>query len=87
MVVVDKAGQAFMDDKPVADDELARRLTHQAGRNPDTELQLRADAAVAYGRVVEVMGLAQLAGIGRIGFVAQPGAVAPDDRRRESTRR
>jgi biopolymer transport protein TolR len=87
MVVVDKAGQAFMDDKPVADDELARRLTRQAGRNPDTELQLRADAAVAYGRVVEVMGLAQLAGIGRIGFVAQPGAVAPDDRRRESTRR
>ena len=31
---------------------------------------LRADEAVAYGRVVEVMGVAQKAGLNRIGFVA-----------------
>ena len=38
--------------------------------DPDTEVQLRADDAVAYGRVVEVIGVAQKAGLGRIGFVA-----------------
>ncbi len=70
LLVVDKSGQAFVDDKPLTRDELARHLTRVAGQNPDTEVQLRADAAVAYGRVVEVMGLAQKAGLGRIGFVA-----------------
>ena len=70
LVVVDRAGQLFLDDKPVTSAELARRLTSMASRNPDTEVQLRADQAVAYGRVVEVIGAAQKAGLGRIGFVA-----------------
>ena len=70
LLVVDKSGQAFVDDKPLTRDELAAYLKRVAGQNPDTEVQLRADAAVAYGRVVEVMGLAQKAGLGRIGFVA-----------------
>jgi biopolymer transport protein ExbD len=42
-----------------------------ARRDPQTELELRADASVPYGRVVEAMGLAQKAGLTRIGFVAQ----------------
>ncbi len=70
LLVVDKSGQAFVDDKPLTREELARYLVRVAGQNPDTEVQLRADAAVAYGQVVEVMGLAQNAGLGRIGFVA-----------------
>ena len=72
LLVVDKAGQVFLDDKPVAKEDLARRLTLVAGQNPDTEVQLRADAAVPYGRVVEVLGTAQKAGLSRIGFVADP---------------
>jgi biopolymer transport protein TolR len=35
-------------------------------------VQLRADQSVPYGRVVEVMGVAQKAGLSRIGFVADP---------------
>ncbi len=35
------------------------------------EVQLRADEAVPYGRVVEVMGLAQQAGLNRLGFVTE----------------
>lgn len=77
MVVVDKAGQAFINDKPVARDDLARQLAAIANQNPDAELQLRADTAVPYGRVVEVMGLAQKAGLNRIGFVADPKSAAP----------
>jgi len=70
-VVLDKAGQAFLDDKPMSPTQLAERLV-QAGRdNPETEIQLRADQAVPYGRVVEVMGAAQKAGLNRIGFVAE----------------
>ena len=70
MLVIDKAGQAYLDDKAVQPDELARNLTQIAGQNPETEVQLRADEAVPYGRVVEVMGAAQKAGLNRIGFVA-----------------
>ena len=72
LLVVDKAGQVFLDDKPVAPAELARRLALVAGQSPDTEVQLRADKAVPYGRVVEVLGTAQKAGLNRIGFVTEP---------------
>jgi biopolymer transport protein TolR len=71
-LVVDKTGQAFLNDQPLALDELARKLLQTARQHPDTEVQLRADQAVPYGKVVEVMGLAQKAGLNRIGFVADP---------------
>ena len=69
-LVIDKAGQVFLDDQPVGAEVLARRLGEAAVRNPDTEVQLRADQAVPYGRVVELIGTAQKAGLSRIGFVA-----------------
>ncbi|MEO5659696.1 MAG: biopolymer transporter ExbD [Polaromonas sp.] len=71
-LVVDKSGQAFLNDKPVPLVELASHLKQTARENPDTEVQLRADQAVPYGRIVEVMGVAQKAGLNRIGFVADP---------------
>jgi biopolymer transport protein TolR len=71
-VVVDKSGRAFLNDQPLDLPELARKLEQTAASRPDTEVQLRADAAVPYGRIVEVMGLAQKAGLNRIGFVADP---------------
>ena len=69
-LVVDKTGQVFLNDKPVSPDQLKSSLAQTAGQNPDTEVQLRADEAVPYGKVVEVMGVAQQAGLNRIGFVA-----------------
>jgi biopolymer transport protein TolR len=71
-LVVDKSGQTFLNDKALQLDELARQLEQTAGQNPDTEVQLRADEAVPYGKVVAVMGVAQKAGLNRIGFVAEP---------------
>ena len=73
LLSVDKSGQAFLSDKPVTNAELSAQLTRIGTNKPDTELQLRADAAVPYGRVVELMGVAQKAGLGRIGFIADPG--------------
>ena len=71
-LVVDAAGQAYLDDQPLSPSALAERLRRIGVERPDTEVQLRADAAVPYGRVVEVMGAAHLAGLHRIGFVAAP---------------
>ena len=75
-VVVDKAGQTFFNDKPVTQGELGQALQNSARANPDTEVQLRADQGVPYGRVVEVIGQAQNAGLNRIGFVADVPAAA-----------
>ena len=76
-LVVDKTGQIFLNDKPIAIDELKTSLVQTAVKNPDTEVQLRADEAVPYGKVVEVMGAAQKAGLNRIGFVADTPSSAP----------
>ena len=70
-VVINAAGQAFVQDEPLSQAALAERLRRIGTERPDTEIQLRADAAVPYGRVVEVMGAAHLAGLQRIGFVAE----------------
>lgn len=71
-LVVDKSGEAFLNDHPIDLPALALSLAETAKQNPETEVQLRADATVPYGKVVEVMGLAQKAGLNRIGFVAEP---------------
>ena len=76
-LVVDKSGQIFLNDKPITIDELKTSLLQTAVKNPDTEVQLRADEAVPYGKVVEVMGAAQKAGLNRIGFVADAPSTAP----------
>jgi biopolymer transport protein TolR len=77
-LVVDKTGQAFLNDQPLDLDQLATRLLETAGQSPETEVQLRADEGVPYGKVVQVMGVAQKAGLNRIGFVADtPSAPAP----------
>jgi biopolymer transport protein TolR len=69
-VVMDATGQTYLKDQAVALDELARQLSASAQANPQTEVLLRADKTVPYGRIVEVMGAAQKAGLSRIGFVA-----------------
>ncbi|WP_313315688.1 biopolymer transporter ExbD [Pulveribacter sp.] len=74
-VMLDAAGQAYVQDQPVADAALADRLRELAARQPDAEIALRADTAVPYGRVVQVMGAAHAAGLTRIGFVTEPVAL------------
>ena len=73
-IALDAQGQLYWDEEAIAPDSLAQRLQQAAQRNPATELQLRADTAVPYGRVVQIIGQAQQAGLSRIGFVADPPA-------------
>ena len=76
-VVVDASGQTYLQDEAVAMDALERQLQTLARVNPQTEVLLRADKTVPYGRIVEVMGAAQSAGLNRIGFVADTPATQP----------
>ncbi|MEZ5644915.1 MAG: biopolymer transporter ExbD [Burkholderiaceae bacterium] len=72
VVALDAEGVILLDEQPVDIDALRQRLAAAAGTGPEAELQLRADARVPYGRVVQIIGLAQAAGLSRIGFVAEP---------------
>ena len=77
VLVMDKDGAVFMDDVRQTPQALLVRLQQVARVHPDTEVQLRADAQAAYGRMVEVIGIAQQAGLSRVGFVADGLLAAP----------
>jgi biopolymer transport protein TolR len=75
---IDRSGQVYVADVVQSSAALAELLASTARANADAEVRLRADTTVPYGRVVEVMGLAQKAGLSRIGFVADvPPAAKP----------
>ncbi len=70
-LAIDAQGQMFVGDERVDEDALRTRVAEAARLNPSTEVQLRADRSVPYGRVAELIGLVQQGGLSRIGFVAE----------------
>ncbi|MBL0728697.1 biopolymer transporter ExbD [Piscinibacter sp. HJYY11] len=73
-VSIDPQGRLYIADQVVTAEAFAERVTQAARKNPQTEVQLRADKTVPYGRVAELIGAVQKAGLNRIGFVAEPKA-------------
>lgn len=70
-VALDPQGRLFLGDEELDDSSFQARISTIAQRDPQTEVQLRADRSVPYGRVAELIGLVQKAGLNRIGFVAE----------------
>lgn len=70
-LAIDAGGKLFFDGQPLSEAELPARLAAVSAASRDTEIQLRADRTVPYGRVVELMGIANQAGLSRIGFVTE----------------
>jgi biopolymer transport protein ExbD/biopolymer transport protein TolR len=76
-VAINEQGQMFVGDEAVTAEQLLQRARDAARRDPLTEVQLRADSRVPYGRVAELIGLVQDAGLTRVGFVTEAGTPAP----------
>jgi biopolymer transport protein TolR len=76
-IAIHAQGDVYLDKELIAMDALANALrarvnqATQDGAEELPEVQLQADVKVPYGQVVEVMGLAQQAGLSRIGFVTE----------------
>ena len=72
-IAIDAEGQVFLADEALSAADWKVRVTaavkSAAQANPATEVQLRADTRVPYGRVAELIGLVQDGGLSRIGFV------------------
>src|SRR5882724_5568659 len=71
-VSIDPKGQLYIGDEALTADAFAKRVALAATKNPQTEVQLRADKSVPYGQVAELIGTVQKAGLNRIGFIAEP---------------
>jgi biopolymer transport protein TolR len=65
-------GQVHLGDAVVAPADLQQALKAAARRQPQPDVLVRADQSVAYGRVAELLGRVQEAGLTHIGFVTQP---------------
>jgi biopolymer transport protein TolR len=70
-LALDAEGRLFLDEKPADKAAVLERARQAARRNPATEVQLRADQRVPYGRVVELIGWMHAAGLTRVGFVTE----------------
>jgi len=63
---IDAAGYLQFDGKSITDPELVQIFKVNAG--PNFQVQIQADQAVPYGRVAEIMALAQTNGVTKISF-------------------
>ena len=79
-VALDSQGRLYFGDEMLDAQAFAARVSAAARQNPQLEVQLRADKGVAYGRVAELIGIVQKAGLTRIGFIAEPTSPAPASR-------
>jgi biopolymer transport protein ExbD len=70
-LAIDGQGQLYIGDEPTGREQVLQRVREAARLDPATEVQLRADSRVPYGRVAELIGWVQEAGLSRIGFVTQ----------------
>jgi biopolymer transport protein ExbD/biopolymer transport protein TolR len=68
---MDAQGQIFFGDEKVTPAQLKAKVAAAAQRDPQIEVQLRADRTVPYGQVAALIGTVQDAGVSRIGFVTE----------------
>ncbi len=76
-VSLDRDGLIFVDNEPVAADALGARLASIRASSREKggpRLFLRADRALDYGRVMQVMGEIDRAGLRRVALVSVAGA-------------
>jgi biopolymer transport protein ExbD len=67
-LVVDAQGNVELENRHVSDEKLAE-LLHQRAADTEFQLQIEADKAVPYGRIAELMALAQRAGVAKLSFI------------------
>jgi biopolymer transport protein ExbD len=73
---IDPAGAIFWNDAPVTQADLPARMAAAARKQPQPELQLRADKATRYEVIAQVMAAAQSNGLTKLGFVTEPTSAA-----------
>ena len=69
-ISIDRQGQVYVDDVQVSENELPSMLTGMAKEGVDQpQVTLRADRSLDYGRVMQVMGELNRAGLTKVSLV------------------
>ena len=70
-LIIEASGQLTFQGNAVNDKQLESELKQQSS-TPQFQLQVSADKAVPYGRVAEIMAIAQSSGVLKMSFVSVP---------------
>jgi biopolymer transport protein TolR len=65
-------GKIYLMEQPIGLDELVAKLQAVAKQGQDERIYVRADKAIAYGRVAEVMATVTSAGYRKVALVTEP---------------
>jgi biopolymer transport protein TolR len=79
-ITVRKNGNIFLQNSPIAQDELVARLQAISQNGYDQRIFVRGDKSVDYGRVMEVMALISSAGFTHIGLVTDVAKPKPEEK-------
>jgi biopolymer transport protein TolR len=71
VISVNSEGQIYIQDTEVELNNLVPRLRAITESKPDTRIFVRGDRAIAYGRIMQVMGTVNSAGFKRVALIAE----------------
>ena len=74
-ITIDADGAIYLQETATELEELVPRLTAITKRRPDARIFVRGDAAIAYGRIMQVMGTITVAGFTRVALITDSQAV------------
>ncbi len=78
VVSVDSAGKIYLQETQLSAKDLIPRLKAISKKKSDQRIYVRGDKKIAYGRVMDVMGMISAAGFDKVALVAEmPGTQAP----------
>jgi len=73
ILTINAQGQLSLESIVLNDEELAQKLSDSAAATDRFELHVHADADVPYGRVAQIMAIAQRAGVSKLSFMTIAG--------------
>ena len=72
-LTINPQGEISLESISISDDDLAKELAEEAAGKDDYELHIHADETVPYGRVAQIMAIAQHAGVSKLSFMTMAG--------------
>lgn len=77
VITIDVEGKIYIQETETSVEKLVPRLAAITAAKADTRIYVRGDKAIAYGRVMEVMGLVNAAGFTKVALIAEMPGLAP----------
>ena len=73
-MAVKTTGEIYWNDEPVTKEWIQSQLRVEARRQPQPELQVRADRTAEYGELMKLVAVAKNSGMKKVGFITTPGS-------------